>query len=50
MENEYEPIICYKCKRDTGYTEEVILAGEIKEDLKCPYCGAVVVSAETDYC
>jgi len=47
---EYKKIICYKCKKDTGFTEEIILQGNIKEDKKCPHCGAVVITATVDYC
>ena len=47
---EYKKIKCYKCKRDTGYTEEIIIKGNIKKDIKCPHCGAVVITAEIDYC
>jgi len=47
---EYKKIICYKCKKDTGYTEEIILKGNIKEDMKCPHCGTVVITANVDYC
>ena len=25
MEKKYKKIICYKCKQDTGYTEEIIV-------------------------
>jgi DNA-directed RNA polymerase subunit RPC12/RpoP len=50
MEKKHKKIICYKCKKDTGLTEEVILKGNIKEDIKCPHCGAVVVTANIDYC
>ncbi len=47
---KYDKIVCYKCKGDTGFTEETILKGNIKEDLKCPHCGAVVITATIDYC
>ena len=47
---EYKKIICYKCKKDTGFTEDIILQGNIKEDKKCPHCGAVVITASVDYC
>jgi len=50
MDNQDKKIICYKCKKDTGYTEAVVVRGEIKEDIKCPHCGAVIVSAQVDYC
>jgi len=50
MVKEYKHIICYQCKKDTGYTEEIIVKGNIKKELKCPHCGAVVITAEIDYC
>jgi len=50
MEKKVKKIICYKCKKDTGYTEEIVVKQEIKEDIKCPHCGAVIVSAQKDYC
>jgi len=50
MAQKYKKIICCKCKRDTGYTEEIIVKGNIKEDKKCPHCGTVVITAEVDYC
>jgi RNase P subunit RPR2 len=50
MAKEYKKIICNKCKKDTGYTEEIIIKGDIKEDIKCPHCGAVVITAQIDYC
>lgn len=50
MAAKYKKIICYKCKKDTGFTEETIIKGSIKEDIKCPHCGTVVITAEIDYC
>jgi DNA-directed RNA polymerase subunit RPC12/RpoP len=50
MAKEYKKIICYKCKKDTGFTEEIIIKGNIKEDKKCPHCGAVVITKTIDYC
>lgn len=47
---KYNKVICYKCKSDTGYTEELIVKGNVKEDLKCPHCGAVVITKQIDYC
>jgi len=50
MTKTYNKIICYQCKKDSGYTEEIIIKGNIKEDLKCPHCGTVVITATIDYC
>lgn len=50
MDKNYKKIKCYKCKKDTGYTEEIVIKKEIKEDIKCPHCGAVIISAEKNYC
>ena len=50
MTKEYKKIICYKCRKDTGFIEEIIIKGNIKEDMKCPHCGTVVIIAEIDYC
>ncbi|NMB61797.1 MAG: hypothetical protein GYA18_05595 [Chloroflexi bacterium] len=50
MEKKYEKIICYKCKKDTGITEEVIVKGNINEDVKCPHCGTMVISTQVDHC
>ncbi len=50
MESKNKKIICYKCKKDTGYTEKDALKKDIKEDIKCPHCGAVVITKQVDYC
>ena len=50
MAKEYKKIICNQYKKDTGYTEEIIIKGDIKEDIKCPHCGAVVITSQVDYC
>ena len=50
MDKKDKKIICYKCKKDTGYTEEIVIRQEIKEDIKCPHCGAVIISKQIDYC
>jgi len=50
MDKNYKKIKCYKCKKDTGYTEEIVIKKEIKEDIKCPHCDAVIISAEKNYC
>lgn len=51
MSDKDKKIICYKCKKDTGYTEEIVTNKEdIKEDIKCPHCGAVIVPKQIDYC
>ena len=51
MDSKFKKIICFQCKKDTGYTEEIIInKEEIKEDIKCPHCGAVIVPKKEEYC
>ena len=50
MEKKFKKIFCYKCKKDSGYTEEILVKKELKKDVQCPHCGAVIISAEKDYC
>ena len=50
MEKKFKKIFCYKCKKDSGYTEEVLIKKELKKDIQCPHCGVVIISAEKDYC
>lgn len=40
----------YQCCQDTGYTEAVIVHGNIQEDIRCPPCGAVIISTQIDDC
>ena len=40
-----QPIICNKCKQDTGYSQEDFTQMVIQSDIKCPHCGAVVIKA-----
>ena len=50
VDKKDKKIICYKCKKDTGYTEEIVVKKEIKDDIKCPHCGTVIISKQIDYC
>ncbi len=34
MESKDKKLICYKCKKDTGYTEKDTLKKDIIEDIK----------------
>lgn len=40
---EEHPIICPKCGKQVS-TEEVEMFTYRQDDIKCPYCGAIVVS------
>jgi DNA-directed RNA polymerase subunit RPC12/RpoP len=51
VDSKYKKIICSECKKETGYTEEIIVKQEeLKEDIKCPHCGAVIITKQVDYC
>jgi len=42
--NKKTPIICPKCGKDTGYTEEQLMFYVLTTDLLCPHCGEIVIA------
>lgn len=39
------PIVCPSCGKDTGMTEEQLMYLYIQNDLCCPHCNKVVITA-----
>ena len=41
------PIICQRCRKTSGYTNEEVRHLVLQSDLKCKKCGEVVISARS---
>lgn len=44
------PIICNKCGKDTGFKAENFSCIVLTDDVKCPYCGEVLIYSNKAVC
>ena len=43
-----DKVVCPKCKREAGFKAEDLLSVLIQGDIKCQFCGDVIVSSRPE--